>query len=88
MNTYHDAGDHHEVGNALAFSGIQSDSLSREELMLISLRDELYQGSWDCMVRDLKSRLEGKKYIFKLANRIEDDLARIEKLRAIEARPW
>lgn len=52
--------------------------------MLVSLRDELYDGSWDQMLKDLKDRLEGKPYIFKLVNRISADIQRIEKLRDYE----
>jgi len=59
-------------------------SLSREERQLILLRDELYDGSWDEMVEDLRDRLAGKPYIFKLMNRIEEDLVRIEGLRRYE----
>ena len=60
------------------------DSLSPEEKMLVILRDELYDGSWDKMLLDLKDRLKGKPYIFKLVNRIQDDITRIEKLRDYE----
>ena len=52
--------------------------------MLVSLRDELYEGSWDQMLKALKDRLEGKPYIFKLVNRISADIQRIEKLRDYE----
>jgi len=58
--------------------------LSGDERMLVSLRDELYEGSWDQMMKDLKDRLEGKPYIFKLVNRISADIQRIEKLREYE----
>ena len=61
-----------------------AESLSPEERMLIMLRDELYEGSWDDMIADLKNRLEGKPYVFKLAGRIEADLARIERLKNFE----
>ena len=61
-----------------------AESLSPEERMLIMLRDELYEGSWDDMIADLKNRLEGKPYVFKLAGRIEADLARIEQLKNFE----
>jgi hypothetical protein len=54
--------------------------LSADERMLITLRDELYDGSWEQMLKDLKDRLEGKPYIFKLVNRISADIQRIEKL--------
>jgi hypothetical protein len=60
------------------------DSLRQEEKMLLILRDELYGGSWDRMQKDLKDRLEGKPYIFKLVHRIEEDLVRIEVLRGYE----
>lgn len=60
------------------------DALSEEAKMLLVLRDELYAGSWDRMVDDLKNRLKGRPYIFKLVNRIEEDLGRIETLRSYE----
>ncbi|MBZ0135987.1 MAG: hypothetical protein K8I27_06400 [Planctomycetes bacterium] len=60
------------------------DSLSEEEKMLLVLRDELYMDSWDKMEDDLRNRLKGRPYIFKLVNRIEEDLERIQKLRAYE----
>lgn len=58
--------------------------LTGEERMLVVLKCELYEGSWDEMVGDLKARLEGQPYIFKLAHRITDDLDRIESLREFE----
>ncbi len=54
--------------------------LSADERMLVTLRDELYDGSWEQMLKDLKDRLENKPYIFKLVNRISADLQRAEKL--------
>ena len=54
--------------------------------MLVVLKRELYEGSWDDMVADLQARLEGRPYIFKLAHRIADDLERIERLRDFEQR--
>ena len=60
------------------------ERLSPEEKMLITLRDELYGGNWDEMRTDLEERLAGRPYVFKLASRIEDDLARIRKMRAFE----
>ncbi len=55
-------------------------SLTADERMLITLREDLYGGSWDQMLKDLKDRLNNKPYIFKLVNRIQDDITRIEKL--------
>ena len=60
------------------------ESMSSEERMLVVLKRELYEGSWDEMVADLQARLDGRPYIFKLAHRIVDDLERIEKLRTFE----
>lgn len=61
-------------------------SLTSEERMLVILKRELYEGSWDEMVADLKARLEGRPYIFKLAHRIADDLERIKRLQEFEKR--
>jgi len=55
-----------------------------EQRMLVVLKKELYEGSWDEMLADLQARLQGKPYIFKLANRISDDIDRIRRLRAFE----
>ncbi len=60
--------------------------MTSEQRMLVVLKRELYEGSWDEMVADLKARLEGRPYIFKLAHRIVDDLERIERLRSFEAK--
>ena len=59
-------------------------TLSAEYKMLIILKSQLYGGKWEPMYQDLKNRLEGKPYIFKLANRINEDIERIEQLRKFE----
>ena len=61
------------------------ERLSREGRLLVLLKRELYEGSWDVMEADLRARLEGKPYIFKLVHRISEDLERVAKLRAFEA---
>ncbi len=58
--------------------------LAEEEVMLLRLRDELYDGRWDAMLADLNDRLQGKPYVFKLAHRIQDDIERIERLNRFE----
>ena len=58
--------------------------LSDEHRMLVILKAQLYGGTWEPMLNDLKNRLAGKPYIFKLANRINDDIERIEKMRKFE----
>ncbi|MDI6733546.1 MAG: hypothetical protein QME51_06550 [Planctomycetota bacterium] len=59
-------------------------SLTAEEMMLLTLRDELYGGQWERMIKDLNDRLNLRPYIFKLVNRIKDDLQRIQKLQEYE----
>ena len=61
------------------------NSLGEECRMLIILKAQLYGGSWEPMLDDLRNRLEGKPYIFKLANRIQDDIERIEQMMQFEA---
>ena len=60
-------------------------SLSREEAQLIALREILYDGCWEEIIKDLEARKEGKPFVFKLQTRIEEDLQRIEKLKSYEA---
>ena len=61
------------------------DRLSDEHRMLVILKAQLYDGTWESMLDDLKNRLAGKPYIFKLVNRINDDIARIEEMQKFEA---
>jgi hypothetical protein len=58
--------------------------LSNEHRMLVILKAQLYDGSWEPMIDDLQNRLAGKPYIFKLANRIKDDIERIEQMQKFE----
>ena len=59
--------------------------LSQEHRMLVALKSQLYGGSWEPMLDDLRNRLSGKPYIFKLVHRIQDDIERIEQMRQFEA---
>jgi hypothetical protein len=59
--------------------------LSQEHRMLVALKAQLYDGSWEQMLDDLRNRLVGKPYIFKLVHRIQDDIERIEQMRRFEA---
>lgn len=59
-------------------------SLREEHGMLVALKTHLYGGSWEPMLDDLRNRLAGKPYIFKLVNRIQDDIERIEQMRRFE----
>jgi len=58
--------------------------LSEEDVMLLRLRDELYEGRWESMLADLRDRLQGKPYVFRLAHPIQDDIDRIERLSRFE----
>jgi hypothetical protein len=60
------------------------EGLTKEERLLVAIRDELYEGSWEELVVDLEARRNRKPFIVKLATRIEEDKARVEKLRAFE----
>ena len=60
------------------------DGLSDEHRMLVVLKAQLYGGTWEPMLDDLKNRLEGKPYIFKLVNRIKDDIERIQQMQNFE----
>jgi hypothetical protein len=61
------------------------NSLSEQCRMLVILKAQLYGGLWEPMLNDLRNRLDGKPYIFKLANRIQDDIERIEQMMQFEA---
>jgi hypothetical protein len=60
-------------------------TLTPEHKMLVILKGQLYGGSWEPMLEDLNNRLGGKPYIFKLANRINDDIERIQQMRRFES---
>ena len=68
-----------------AVSGFVS-GLADEYRMLVILKAQLYDGKWEPMLEDLRNRLEGKPYIFKLASRIKDDIVRIEEMSEFEAK--
>lgn len=77
-----------DKGAKTAVSKVVSDfvnRLSEEHRMLIVLKAQLYDGTWEPMLDDLQNRLAGKPYIFKLANRIQDDIERIEQMQEFEA---
>ena len=70
-----------------AVSKVVSDfvnGMSEEHRMLVVLKAQLYGGTWEPMLDDLQNRLSGKPYIFKLVNRIKDDVGRIEQMAQFE----
>jgi len=64
--------------------GLFVQGLDEPQRMLVILKAQLYGGQWKPMLEDLENRLEGKPYIFKLANRIKDDVERIRCLQIFE----
>jgi len=60
------------------------NSLTDQEKVLIVCARELYEGSWDAITYDLMERLEGRPYIFKLGERIREDIERVKHLREVE----
>ena len=77
-----------DKGGETAVSKVVSDfvnALSDEQCMLVVLKAQLYSSTWEPMLDDLRNRLAGKPYIFKLASRIQDDIERIEQMQKFEA---
>lgn len=60
--------------------------LESYERVLLDLKDQLYEGSWDRILGDMKARLENKPYMYKLGQTISRDMAAIERMRAYELR--
>ncbi len=74
-------------GGKTSISKVVSDfvaGLGDEHRMLVILKAQLYDGTWEPMLDDLKNRLAGKPYIFKLINRIKDDVERIGQMQKFE----
>jgi hypothetical protein len=61
------------------------EGLDEKYRMLVILKAQLYGNRWEPMLEDLRNRLHGKPYIFKLAGRIKEDMERIERMRLFEA---
>jgi hypothetical protein len=76
-----------DKGCETSVSKVVSDfvaGLSNEHRMLVVLKAQLYDGTWEPMLDDLENRLAGKPYIFKLVNRIKDDIERIGQMQKFE----
>ncbi len=80
-------GENSNKGTETSVSKVVSDfvaGLSDEHRMLVILKAQLYDGTWEPMLDDLENRLAGKPYIFKLINRIKDDVERIGQMQKFE----
>lgn len=74
-------------GGASVVSAVHREflrNLTQQERTLLVLREELYEGSWEEMKVDLESRLEKGPHVFELAEIIETDIERIDRLVAYE----
>lgn len=74
-------------GRATVVSAVHREflrKLSAQERTLLVLREELYEGSWDEMKVDLESRLKKGPHVFELAEIIEADMERIQRLVSYE----
>jgi len=58
--------------------------LTEEDHLLITLCKELYECRWEAILTDLINRLKGRPYVFKLPNKVRDDIKRIKQLRRYE----
>ncbi len=59
-------------------------NLTVEELILLKLREELYEGNWSALENDLVDRLQCRPLIYKISRRIKRDLESLKKLRSYE----
>lgn len=82
-----------DVGDGFPVSGDPARVLGPEqflaqlephERLLIELKQKLYEGSWERMLGDLRARLDGHPYIYKLSQIITRDIGSIERLKAYE----
>ena len=62
------------------------DTLTEQDRVLIVCAYQLYDGNWDTLLNDLLARLEGRPYVLKLGERIQEDIQRVRKLTEIERR--
>ncbi|MBI4835015.1 MAG: hypothetical protein HY811_09400 [Planctomycetes bacterium] len=58
--------------------------LLRKEQLLLTLRDNIYGGSWENMIMDLTCRIGEGPDNDKLVERMQSDLQLIEELRQME----
>jgi hypothetical protein len=62
------------------------ERLETYERVLLDVKTQLYDGSWDGILEDLRARMEGKPYVFKLSKTIARDIAAVERMKAYEIR--
>lgn len=62
------------------------ERLETFERVLLDVKDQLYGGSWERILSDLRARLDNKPYIYKLSQTITRDVAAIERMKSYEIR--
>ena len=55
-------------------------AFDKHDATLVSIRNNIYDGDWDRMITHLKRNIDTKSYMFKMANKMREDLMRIEGL--------
>lgn len=60
------------------------ESLDERDRMLIEVRDVLYEGRWSDMLADMTAARDGGPFVFKIAERVEEDLERARRMRNFE----
>jgi len=59
-------------------------AFDKHDAMLISIRNSVYGGDWEPMIKHLKQNILTTSYMIKLANKMRDDLNRIDGLMELE----
>jgi len=55
-------------------------AFDKEDALLITIRNQAYEGDWAKMLKHLNFTLKTKGYMIKIANRTRDHITRVETL--------
>jgi len=55
-------------------------AFDKADALLISIRNQMYDGDWEAMLCHLRNNLLTKGYIIKFANKLRNDICRVEAL--------
>lgn len=59
-------------------------AFDKEDALLISIRNQAYDGNWAEMLRHLKYTLKTKSYMVKVVNRVQDHIERVKELMRLD----
>lgn len=62
----------------------KASNFTPDEKMLVTLRDELHEGSWEKFLTFLNAKEDARPYNDKLVKRAKEDIPRIEVLQRYE----